>query len=143
MTNAKLGYGAKILMGDGATPTEVFTLLGEIGDFDEGITADTLEVTNHSSPNGFKEYIASLKDHDEVQFEINYEHDSPTQDETTGIRSKIGQTVNFRFEEPDNPNGYQKACIITKVGKTFPVENVMKLPVTLKPTGDITTYVVT
>lgn len=138
-SEAALGYGTKILMGDGATP-EAFAEIGEPGDFEDSDTIAQIEVTNHQSPGGRKEYIADLIDGDEISVECNYIPNHPTHNRATGLRGKLGQVVNFRIEAPGETEGVQFPALVTKIGRTFPVGGVMKFPVSLKKTGAPTYY---
>lgn len=141
MTTAYLGYGAKIKMGDGASP-ETFATLGNLGDFEDSDTYEMVETTNHSSPSNRREYIAGLVDGAEISLPVNYDPNDATHDASTGVQSKKGQTVNFRLEEPQNSTGYQFAAVVTGVTKAYPVADKMVMTITLKKTGAITTYAV-
>jgi hypothetical protein len=71
MADGKLGYGSKVRIGRGATPT--WTELEFIGDLempDEQI--DEIEVTHMQSPGRRKQYIAGLIDGGEVGIPMNY-----------------------------------------------------------------------
>jgi hypothetical protein len=69
-SEAQLGYGTKLRMGDGGSP-QSFVEIGEVGDFEDGDTIELVEVTNHQSPNSRREYIAGLKDGAEISFPVN------------------------------------------------------------------------
>lgn len=140
-SEATLGYGAKILMGDGASP-EVFAEIGEVGDFDVNETVETVEVTNHQSPGRRKEHIVALEDGDEISFPVNYIPTAATHNRTTGLRAKKGSRVNFRFEGPGETEGMQVACLVVGVGRSFPVAGVMQMNVTLKPTAAASYYTI-
>lgn len=139
-SEAALGYGAKILMGDGATPVEAFAEIAELGDFEDSDTIGQIEVTNHQSPGKRKEYIGDLIDGDEISFEANYIPNHPTQNRATGLRGKLGEVVNFRIEGPGEPEGVQFPALVTKVGRSYPVAGVMKFSVSIKKTGALTYY---
>lgn len=141
MTNAALGYGTKLKLGDGASP-EVFADIGEITALNDEDTAELKDVTNHQSINSRREYIGGLIDGGEVTFTVNYDPDGATHDRTTGLQAFVRQTKNFRLEEPGNTNGYQFAAIITNVSRSYPVDDAMEMNVTIKKTGDVTPYVV-
>lgn len=70
-TNAIKAQGVALKRGDGATPTEVFTLIAEITDFtgpqqsSKPIEVTSLDSTAH-------EYIAGLQDGGQVSFNLNY-----------------------------------------------------------------------
>jgi predicted secreted protein len=72
-TKAKSGFGTTLKYAAG-------TLVGEltsIGGFK--LKADSIEVTNHNSPNGYKEFINSLKDAGEFPIEGNFIQDDAGQ----------------------------------------------------------------
>lgn len=142
MTSASLGYGVKLKMGDGATPTENFVEIAEIKDLTDGDDIELREATNHQSPGRRREYIAGLIDGGEIPLTCNYLPTNATQNRVTGLQAALGTKKNFRLEEPGNPTGYQFQCIVQDVSKTYPVDDVMEFSVTLKKTGDVTTYTV-
>lgn len=140
-SEARLGYGAKIFMGDGASP-EVFAEIGEVGDFEVGETVGTVEVTNHQSPGARKEFISDLIDGDEVSFPVNYIPSHATHARATGLRGKLRERVNFRFEGPGETEGMEVNCLVIGVTRSFPVAGVMQMTVTLKQTGAPTYYAI-
>ena len=86
--------------GDGGAPTEVFTEvvgLVDVGGF--GITNDTVDVTNFSSP-GVREYIGGLADGSDVTITIIRD---PADAQQEGMRADVNNKVNrnFQFVEDD------------------------------------------
>jgi hypothetical protein len=140
-SEASLGYGTKLLMGDGASP-EVFAEVGEVGDFEDSDSIELQEVTNHQSPNRKREYIAGLEDGAEISFPCNYIPSHATHDRATGLRGKKGQIVSFRIEAPGETEGYQFFGLVMSVGRSFPVQGVMQMNVTLKKTGAESFYTI-
>ena len=141
MTAATLGYGTLLKMGDGASP-EVFTTIGEVGDFEDSDDTELVEATNHDSLGSRREYIAGLIDGAEIQFPVNYIPDHATHDRSTGLRSKLRTTVNFRLEEPGNDEGIEFAAVVMGITRAFPVADKMTMTVTLKKTGSPSYYAV-
>lgn len=141
-TQARLGYGTKLLFGDAGSP-EVFAEIGEIveGPDDED-SIDLVETTNHQSPNRRKEYISSLIDGGEITLTCNYIPTDATHDRSTGLLAALGTTRNFRIEEPGNTQGEQWPCVVMSAGRTRPVNDKMQLSVTLKKAGEPTFYTV-
>lgn len=137
MTGAVLGYGAKVLMGDGATP-EVFAELGEVGDHEIGETVGTIDVTNHQSPGARREYIFDLIDGDEISIPVNYLPTNATHDRSTGVRSKLRTRVNFRFLSPGETEYFQVECLVIGITRAMPVGGVMQMTITLKQSGAVT-----
>lgn len=142
MTQAQLGYGVRLKLGDGATPTENFVTIAEVKDLEDGDDIELREATNHQSAGRRREYISGLIDGGEVTFTVNYIPTDATQNRITGLQASLGLTKNFRLEEPGNPTGYQFAAVVMNTGKTYPVDDIMEMSVTLKKSGDITTYTV-
>lgn len=73
-TNAGIGYGIVLKVGDGGSPTELFTDMGlEITSLTPpGYTRDALDATHSASPDRFKEYIAGMMDAGEVSMDLNW-----------------------------------------------------------------------
>lgn len=141
MTNARLGYGVKLFMSDGASP-DTFTEIAEIKTLDDSDSVDEVEVTNHQSPGSRREYIAGLISGDQIQFTVNYDPDGATHGTATGLRGVIGSTRTFRLEEPGNTTGMQFAAVVLSCSRSYPVDNVMEMQVTLRKSGAISNYTV-
>lgn len=133
-SEARLGYGTKLRMGDGGSP-QTFTEIGEVGDFEDSDSVELIEVTNHQSPNRRKEYIGALTDGAELSFPVNYIPDHATHNRTTGLRGKIGEVIDFQIIAPGETEIYQFSALVMSVGRSFPVQGVMQMNVTLKKTG--------
>lgn len=73
-TNADIGYGIILKVGDGGSPTELFTDIGlEITSLTPpGYTRDALDATHMQSPDRFREFIAGLMDAGEVSMDLNW-----------------------------------------------------------------------
>jgi predicted secreted protein len=70
MSEAIVSEGILIQRGNGATPTEIFTTVGEITDFDgPGGSASVIDVTNLEST--AKEKLMGLKDEGQFSFNAN------------------------------------------------------------------------
>lgn len=141
MTQATLGYGTKLKLGDGGSP-EVFTEIAEVGDFEDADTAELVEVTNHQSAGSRREYISGLIDGDEIQFPVNYIPTNATHNKTTGIQAKLRSATRFRLEEPGNTQGIEFTGVVIGITKAYPVADKMTMTVTIKKSGNPTTYVV-
>lgn len=133
-SEARLGYGTKLKMGDGGSPQQ-FVEIGEIGDFEEGDSIELVEVTNHQSPGGRREYIAGLKDGAEFSITVNYIPTDPTHDRATGLRGKIGQIVDLQLLAPGETEVYQFSAVVMGVSRSFPVQGVMQMTINFKKTG--------
>jgi predicted secreted protein len=72
------GFGTQLLRGNGATP-EVFTAVAHLtGVTPPGLSRDTIDVSDHDSPDQWREFIGGMKDGGEVSVDINY--DPPVHD---------------------------------------------------------------
>ncbi len=100
------------------------------------ITRDDMDVTDHDSPDGYKEYIPGLKDGGEVPIEG---HLIPTDNTQKGLLSAVDIDVPepWTIKFPTVPrlyitfDGYVKGC---KVGDA-PVDGAMTFSATIKVTG--------
>lgn len=133
-SEAQLGYGTKLRMGDGGSP-QSFVEIGEVGDFEDGDSIELVEVTNHQSPNSRREYIAGLKDGAEISFPVNYLPGHATHNRATGLRGKIGEVLDFQIVAPGETETYNFSALVMGVTRSFPVQGVMQMTVTLKKTG--------
>jgi len=107
MTNAISGVGAKLQLGDGASP-QVYTAIGEVLNISgPELSAEQIEVTSLDSTGGYKEYIPGLLDGGTVSIEFNYA-DGDTQQET--LRTRVSTTnqaaAAYRIVIPDSPHSY-------------------------------------
>ena len=92
-SNARLGYGT-ILKRRIATSPLTYQELAEI----HHITGPTLkrdvpDVTHMKSPDGYKEFLAGLKEGGDVTIEGNWVPDDATQRASTGLLSEFGSDV--------------------------------------------------
>lgn len=133
-SEAMLGYGTKIRVGDGGSP-QTFTEIGEVGDFEDGDSIELVEVTNHQSPNGRREYIAALKDGAEMTLTCNYLPGHATHNRATGLQGKIGEVLDFQILAPGETEIYNFSALVMGVTKSFPVQGVQQITFTLKKTG--------
>ena len=137
-----LAHGAILKMGDGADP-EVFSAIPGVGDFDFNDSVELVDVTSHSS-GGRKEYIADILDTDEISFPITYDDSHATHNRATGLRSKVGQKVNFQLELAGESKGLQFEAVVRQASMSNPVSGSAKqMNVVIKPTGTVTEYDIT
>ena len=96
------GFGTRFERGDGGTP-ETFDLIGEATDISgPEQERDTIEVTSHQSPNGFREWVGGLSDGGEVSFEVRYD---PALHNVLQDDFADPQPRNYRIVLPDPPGG--------------------------------------
>ncbi len=141
MTAALDAYGTLLQIGDGASP-EVFTTIAEVTDISgPSLALDALDVTAHTSPAAFREFIGGLLDGGEVSFTINYVPTETTHDAGTGlIADMIARTVrNFQLVFPDSgTTTWSFPALITAFEPAEPVDDRLMAEVTLKVAGQPT-----
>ncbi|MGE5553295.1 MAG: phage tail tube protein [Betaproteobacteria bacterium] len=139
MSNAISAFGTLLKIGDGATPTENFTTIAEVTNISgPGFALETAEATSHSSPGGWREYIATLLDAGEVTFDINFLPTDPTHGYSTGLlRDMVNRTKrNFKLVFPDASNTtWTFAAFVTGFEPSEPIDDKLSASVTLKITG--------
>jgi predicted secreted protein len=104
MTEAFWAYGSALQLGDGAT-TEVFTSIAEITKLTPpSMSRDSKDVTSQQSPDGYREFIAALRDGGEVGIEANWLPTNSTHNATTGLLETFNDndTHNWKIILPDN-----------------------------------------
>ncbi len=139
MTQARLGWGALIQYWDGAayvTVAEAQSISGP------SLTADDIDVTNHDSSGGFKEYISGLKEGGNVTFNGNLVPEDATHqviidDQKSGLRRDwriVAPTAELiANRETITFVGYVQSCNFE-----FPTESQMTYSLTLKIAGEPT-----
>jgi len=139
-SEALSSFGTILQIGDGATP-EVFTGIAEVRDIDgPGLTLGTVEVTHHLSPNAYKEYQATLKDLEDISFELGFIPTEATHDLTTGLMAKLDDRTrtNFRMVFTDSTTTWGLTGFVTSFKITAQLENVYLANCSIKLTGGIT-----
>jgi len=138
MSDAVRAYGTLLQRGDGEL-AEVFTTIAELTDISgPTLDADELDVTSHSSVDGYREFIQGLKDAGEVTIEGNFIPANATQSATDGLLSDYDSGVvrNFQLVFPDtDTTTWGFSAIITAFEPSAPVEEVLTFTATLKVTG--------
>lgn len=98
------GKGVILKRGDGASP-ESFTAVGQVfgGPAGPSYTQDQLDVTDSSSPSGFREFIGGLMDAGEVSGELHFDPSNATHNDAAGLIKtlKDGVLKNFQILFPD------------------------------------------
>jgi predicted secreted protein len=97
---------------------------------------DTIDVTAHDSPDGWMEFIGSLKDAGEVTCDINYDPSEVTHDiddDFDDVDPRAWRIVIL----PDTADEYTWSlhAILTKLGDEFPYDDKMARSLTLKLSG--------
>lgn len=138
-SGAKAGQGSLLKVGDGATPTETFSTIGEVLDIKGPKIKNAFEdVTSHDSTAGIEEFIATFTSLDEVTFDMNHLPANSTQSYAAGILNQaLNRTAkNFRLY-PANQSSiyYAFTAYVSKWELELPVKGVQKASCALKPTG--------
>lgn len=129
------GYDATLSYGDGA-PTEAFTAVGQLRDLDgPSLSAATIDVT-HRGTTKWAKFIGGLKDGGEVSFDIVYDPDLASHDDSTGLPSFLGELKNWRVTFPDTtPTTCTFPAVLTGFNPTAPMADALTAAVTLKVAG--------
>lgn len=142
MTTAVGSFGTLLKVGDGGGP-ENFTTIAEVRDISPpALSRDVEEVTHHTSPGGWKEFIATLKDGGQVTFEINWDPANATHSYGTGLLAfLVGSGVKKNFQVVFPTTGtitWAFGAIVTNFAPTGTVSGVLRANVTLRVTGQPT-----
>jgi hypothetical protein len=98
-----IGLGIQCKIGDGASP-EVFTLIGECGDFDGPEVSNEFEdMTHQQSTGGFRERKATFKSSGNVTFSCAWLEDDAGQTALiTAARAVPAALKNFTLDYPNH-----------------------------------------
>jgi hypothetical protein len=132
-TKAMTTKGTQLKIGNGATPTEVFTTIAEVLNVSgPAETVGTIDCTSMDSTG--KEYISTaLPDVGEVTFECHFIGNNAQQQQLRAdLRSGVRR--NFELDMPDTTK-VQFAALVTNLGPEMPAEGKITQKVTVKPTG--------
>ena len=97
---------------------------------------DTKDATNMGSPNGYKEFIAALREGGEITFEGNYiPHDTTQENVNSDMQGAT--TSQWSVAQPTLPDQFVWYCsgIVIALSPTTPVDDRMTWTGTIKITG--------
>lgn len=78
-TTARTAFGTQLFRGDGATPTEAFTQIGEITEIQPPeVRRETVDATHMESDDQYMERIPAMLDSGQVTFTLNWDPASNT-----------------------------------------------------------------
>lgn len=131
-TQAGIGYGVLMKVGDGASPNEVFTTLqAEVTSITPpGYSRDAIDATHTESPDRFREYIAGLMDAGEVELDLNF---VPTVADAI-IAALLAGKRNYQLLFPGVLT-WTFAAICTAYTPSAPVDDKMTATATFKVSG--------
>jgi predicted secreted protein len=125
-----------------AAATETFTAVGEITSIGgPNFSMETIDVTHHTSANGYREWVASFKDSGEVPLEMNFVPSDAGQNPTTGLLLDFENRAqrNYQIVWPTTPNKTGSfAAYMTGFSTSAPVDGKLSASATLKITGAVT-----
>lgn len=134
-------FGTRIELGDAADP-ENFTEIARVRDISgPGITQSFAEVTAHDSPGRYKEWIATLLELGQITFDIVWDPNNATHDNTSGILAELtgGSKNNYQVVFPTNPAiTWTIPAFVESLSPAEPVDGALMASVTLKPSGQPT-----
>ena len=138
-----LAFGTILAYGDGATP-EVFTKIGQAKDIKgPNMTRSSVDVTNHDSPAGYLQSLASLRDGGEVTLAVEYDPGDASHNQDTGLKYlfDLDTRTNFQLIFPvESDNGYWGFTFVAQVtalGPAMPVLGSLTADVTVKVAGAV------
>jgi predicted secreted protein len=146
MSQEYTAFGTILAFGDGEE-SESFTTVAQVKDITgPNMSRETIDVTNHQSPAGFAEFLASIQDGGEVTFTVEYDPGDATHDQDTGLLALMGETTrrNWRLifpvesSTPGEYEGYEFEAILTGFSPSAPVKGSLTADITLKVAGAVT-----
>ena len=138
MSNATSSFGTLLKIGNSST-SETFATIAEVRDIKgPNLKLNTKEVTNHSSTDGWKEYIGTLLEAGEVAFDLNWLPADATHSFSAGlVKDMVGRTKrNFQIVFPSaSPTTWSFTALVTGFSPVENVDGELMSSVTLQITG--------
>ncbi len=122
----------------GTTLTRGGTAIAQIQDIDgPDLSTDTDEITNHDSPDGVEEFIATIKRTGEVTFPLVFLGSDATHDGDTGlIQGWADRSLDaYVMTYPGEGGSWTFNAYVTGFKMTAPVNGHLAADVTLRPSG--------
>lgn len=139
MSNAFWSYGSLLQLSDGAVGGN-YSSIAEITELTPpNMSRDTVEVTHHASPDGYKEFMGALRDGGEVSFKANWLPTNSTQDGTTGILEAFNDNDMhyWKIILPNTLVTLSFAGVVTAFEPDLPLEEQGSLSCTIKVSGKV------
>jgi len=128
MSEATFAHGSTLKLGSDTTLTELTAINGV------DMSADAIEVTNHDSPDRYREFIQGLRDGGEIAIEGNF-----TTSTSTELYTQFNTTslVSCTITLPTKPSNSQWVANVfaTGLGTSAPIDDKIPFTSTLKITG--------
>lgn len=139
-------FGTILAYGNSETPSEEFTKVAQVKDISgPSMSRETIDVTNHQSPSGYAQFLASIADGGEITFTVEYDPQDGSHDQTTGLLKLMGETVtrNWKLIFPVEVTtgqyaGYTFKGIVTGFSPAAPVKGSLTADITIKVAGAVT-----
>lgn len=140
-TAVTAAIGTLLKLGDGAT-SETFTTIAEVRDIDgPTLSAEEIDVTNHSTTGNYAESIAGLLDAGTVSFDVNYLPANATHNATDGLLDEFEnrRRSNYQLVLTDSANTTQAFnAFVQQFSMRFPVREQNQASVVLRIVGQPT-----
>jgi predicted secreted protein len=139
MSGAIWAYGSLLQMSE--TLAGTYVSIAEITELTPpSMSADDIDVTSHSSPDGWREKIKGLKDGGEVSFKANWLPTDTTHDGTTGLYEAFKSKYNkfWKIVLPDSIATISFAGGLTAFEPDLPLEEQATLSGTIVVSGAVT-----
>ena len=141
MSSARWAHGTELQRGDGAG-SEAFTAVAEVTTLTgPNFTRETIDVTNHSSANGHREHLGSLKDSGDVSFWVKWPPDLNSAG-GHGVSNGLlldyseGTVRNWKVKWNDaSDTTFAFAGVITSMSTAAPIDGVLSADLTIKITS--------
>lgn len=135
-------FGTMLRVGNGEVP-EGFTTIGQVKDIEgPNMSRENIDVTTHDSPQGFREFIPSLRDGGEVTFDIEYDPSLVTHGDTPEGLLGMFKTDNvpnwqliFPIEGSYGFYGFAFTGYVSNFSSAEPVDGSVKASITIKVAG--------
>lgn len=135
MTNARIGAGSQLKMGDGTTPTEVFTKVGDVVSLGEiGYTLPEQDVTPIDAT--AREYIGGLAEGNTVSITISYDAQS-TQHKALRDARGANASKNFQVVWADGEQADFTLIITSYARSETTAEGVMQATIEGRISGEV------
>ncbi|MCP4201159.1 MAG: outer capsid protein Hoc [bacterium] len=137
-SRAIFGLGTRLDRGDGQTP-ENYSAIAEVRSISgPSMATDILDVTNHESQGGVREFKAGLIDPGELTFDCAFQPGEPSHGAKAGLqKAQLDRAVdNYNLVFPPGIGfTWLFQGIVTGLPLTFPIDEVITSSVTLKVSG--------
>ena len=134
-TQARIGHGTTLALSAAGSVVAPYTSLGEVTSISPPpMTRDIIDATHMESVDGWREFIAGLKDGGEMSVDLNFVPGSATTATLVAMQTEIVPR-RARLTFPDGTDwGFNLFC--TGMSPAVPVDDKMTATATFKITGE-------